>query len=121
MRTKAAVLRAVGGDWEITELELDPPKAGEVLIRFTAAGLCHSDDHLCTGDKLTLFEKRIVGSLFGSGNPFEEIPRVLDLYRAGRLKLDELITSRYRLEDLSQGYRDMLDGRNVRGLLVHEH
>src|SRR5215469_9069399 len=50
MRTRAAVLRDVGKDWEITELDLDPPKAGEVLIRFVAAGLCHSDDHLRTGD-----------------------------------------------------------------------
>ena len=73
------------------------------------------------GSELTLFEKRIVGSLFGSGNPFEEIPRMLELYRAGRLKLDELVTTRYRLEDISQGYHDMLDGKNIRGLLVHEH
>jgi S-(hydroxymethyl)glutathione dehydrogenase/alcohol dehydrogenase len=73
------------------------------------------------GAELTLFEKRLVASLFGSGNPFEEIPRTLELYQAGRLKLDELITTRYGLEDVSQGYRDMLDGRNIRGLLVHGH
>jgi NDMA-dependent alcohol dehydrogenase len=68
---------------------------------------------------LTVLEKRVQGALFGGGNPFEEIPRMLDLYRAGRLKLDELVTTRYRLDELNQGYRDMLDGRNVRGLLVH--
>ena len=39
MKTKAAVLRGTGTDFEITELELDPPKAGEVLIRYVAAGL----------------------------------------------------------------------------------
>jgi S-(hydroxymethyl)glutathione dehydrogenase/alcohol dehydrogenase len=50
MKTRAAVIRGIGQDWEITELDLDPPKAGEVLIRFVAAGLCHSDDHLRTGD-----------------------------------------------------------------------
>jgi alcohol dehydrogenase (nicotinoprotein) len=68
---------------------------------------------------LTVLEKRVVGALFGGGNPFEEIPRMLELYRAGDLKLDELITTRYRLEDVNQGYRDLLDGRNIRGLLVH--
>ena len=73
------------------------------------------------GFELTLFEKRIQGALFGGGNPFEEIPRMLELYRSGRLKLDELITTRYRLEDVNQGYRDLLDGRNVRGLIVHGH
>ena len=60
-------------------------------------------------------------ALFGGGNPFDEIPRMLELYRAGRLKLDELVTTRYRLEDVNQGYRDLLDGRNVRGVLIHEH
>ena len=48
------------------------------------------------------------------------IPRLLDLYRAGQLKLDELITTRYRLDDVNQGYRDMLDGRNIRGLMIHD-
>jgi alcohol dehydrogenase (nicotinoprotein) len=50
MKTRAAVLRDVGKDWEVIELDLDPPREGEVLIRFAAAGLCHSDDHLRTGD-----------------------------------------------------------------------
>jgi len=40
MKTRAAVLRDMGKDWEITELDLDPPRDGEVLIRFVAAGLC---------------------------------------------------------------------------------
>ena len=50
MKTRAAVLRDMGKDWEIIEMDLDPPKEGEVLVRFAAAGLCHSDDHLRTGD-----------------------------------------------------------------------
>ena len=58
--------------------------------------------------------------LFGSGNPFDTIPRLLELYRAGQLKLDELVTNRYRLDDVNQGYRDMLDGRNIRGLMIHD-
>jgi Zn-dependent alcohol dehydrogenase len=70
--------------------------------------------------ELTLFEKRIQGALFGGGNPFDEIPRLLELYKAGRLKLDELVTTRYTLDEVNQGYRDMLDGRNVRGLLIHD-
>jgi alcohol dehydrogenase (nicotinoprotein) len=46
MRTRAAVLRKAGTPWEVTELELDPPKANEVLIQMEAAGLCHSDEHI---------------------------------------------------------------------------
>src|SRR4029077_817450 len=46
MKTRAAVLRKGGQPWEITELDLDEPKAGEVLVRMRAAGLCHSDEHI---------------------------------------------------------------------------
>jgi alcohol dehydrogenase (nicotinoprotein) len=46
MKTRAAVLRQGGQPWEITELDVDEPKAGEVLIRYEAAGLCHSDEHI---------------------------------------------------------------------------
>jgi NDMA-dependent alcohol dehydrogenase len=74
-----------------------------------------------TSFELTLFEKRIQGALFGGGNPFDDIPLLIDLYRSGRLKLDELITSTYRLEDVNQGYQDLLDGKNVRGVMILEH
>ena len=73
------------------------------------------------GFELTLLEKRIQGALFGGGNPFEEIPRMLELYRAGRLRLDELVTARYPLEDVNRGYQDLSHGRNIRGMLIHEH
>jgi Zn-dependent alcohol dehydrogenase len=71
--------------------------------------------------ELTLFQKRIEGVLFGGGNPFDDIPLMIEMYRSGRLKLDELITSRYRLEDVNQGYQDLLDGKNVRGVMILEH
>jgi S-(hydroxymethyl)glutathione dehydrogenase/alcohol dehydrogenase len=71
--------------------------------------------------ELTLFGKRIQGALFGGGNPFEEIPRMLDMYRAGKLKLDELVTRRYSLGEVQQGYQDLVDGKNVRGVIMHEH
>ncbi len=65
MKTRAAVLRELGKDWEIIELDLDPPREGEVLIRFVAAGLCHSDDHLRTGDIPVRYP--IVGGHEGAG------------------------------------------------------
>lgn len=52
MKSKAAVLRGVGVDWEVTEVELDPPKAGEVLVKMAYAGVCHSDEHFYTGDSV---------------------------------------------------------------------
>jgi NDMA-dependent alcohol dehydrogenase len=50
MKTKAAVLWGLHQKWEVTELDLDGPREQEVLVKLTASGLCHSDDHLVTGD-----------------------------------------------------------------------
>ena len=50
MKCKAAIVHGVGQDWSVEEIEVDPPKAGEVLVKWTHAGLCHSDEHLLTGD-----------------------------------------------------------------------
>jgi S-(hydroxymethyl)glutathione dehydrogenase/alcohol dehydrogenase len=68
---------------------------------------------------LTLNEKRIHGSLFGSSNPFHDILKMLKLYRTGHLKLDELVTRNYKLEDINQGYEDLLAGENIRGVILH--
>ena len=49
--TRAAIARPPHPEaWEITELELQDPKAHEVRVRVMAAGLCHSDDHITHGD-----------------------------------------------------------------------
>lgn len=66
---------------------------------------------------LTLYEKQVRGSLFGSSNPRRDIPRLLDLHKSGQLKLDELITREYTLDDVNQGYADMHSGVNIRGLI----
>ena len=50
MKTQAAVVYEPGKRIEIEELDLDKPQSGEVLIRYTYAGLCHSDIHVAHGD-----------------------------------------------------------------------
>ena len=68
---------------------------------------------------LTLMEKQVVGSLFGSGNPRADIPKLLGLWREGQLDLDGLITKTYTLDQINDGYQDMRDGKNIRGVLVY--
>jgi alcohol dehydrogenase (nicotinoprotein) len=74
-----------------------------------------------SGSILTLFRKTIKGSLFGDCNPTTDIPKILGLYQAGDLKLDEIITRTYKLEEVNEGYDDLLAGKNVRGVMIHEH
>ncbi|MCW2740372.1 MAG: adhB [Blastococcus sp.] len=71
------------------------------------------------GQLATVFEQRIQGSLFGSCNPFTDIPMLLRLHEEGRLELDRLITRRYSLDEVNQGYRDQAAGETIRGLLEH--
>ncbi|HUW03305.1 MAG TPA: alcohol dehydrogenase catalytic domain-containing protein, partial [Acidimicrobiales bacterium] len=50
MKSRAAVLHGTNQEWKIEEIEVDAPKAGEVIVEWKAAGLCHSDEHMVTGD-----------------------------------------------------------------------
>jgi NDMA-dependent alcohol dehydrogenase len=68
--------------------------------------------------RLAQWEKQIVGCIFGSVNSRADIPRLLGLYRDGLLDLDGMVTRTYTLEEINQGYQDMHDGRNIRGVLV---
>lgn len=73
------------------------------------------------GTILTLFKKTVKGTLFGDCNPTTDIPKILGLYQSGDLKLDEIITRTYTLDQVNEGYEDLLAGKNVRGVVVHEH
>ena len=65
----------------------------------------------------SMSNKEVKGTVFGSTNPREMIPRLLSMYREGELKLDELITNRYTLDEVNQGYADMRSGKNIRGII----
>lgn len=67
---------------------------------------------------LTFEEKTLTGSYFGSARPREDFPRLLALYRNKRLKLDELITRTYRIEEAPQAFADLASGKNARGVIV---
>ena len=67
---------------------------------------------------LTFEEKTLKGSYFGSARPQQDFPRLIGLYRGGRLKLDELITRTYGIEEAPQAFADLAAGRNARGVLL---
>ncbi|SDY39455.1 S-(hydroxymethyl)glutathione dehydrogenase / alcohol dehydrogenase [Modestobacter sp. DSM 44400] len=67
----------------------------------------------------TLYEQKIQGALYGMCNAYRDIPRLLRLYEEGKLKLEELITKRYSLDEVNQGYQDQRDGTIIRGVLQH--
>lgn len=93
-------------------------KRGRVVI--TAIG--HPDEATAAMSvwEMTLYEKEVRGALFGSSNPRVDIVRILQHHRQGTVMLDELITKTYRLDEINQGYDDMLAGRNIRGVVLYD-
>ena len=69
---------------------------------------------------LVLHNKRLLGSFVGSIRPRLDLPMLVELYRAGKLQLDDLITKRYPLDDLPQAFDDMEAGNVARGVLVFD-
>ena len=67
---------------------------------------------------LTHVDRGLLGCRYGSARPHHDIPRYVALYREGRLKLDELISHRYPLEDFEAAVSDLREGRLARGVLV---
>jgi S-(hydroxymethyl)glutathione dehydrogenase/alcohol dehydrogenase len=71
--------------------------------------------------EMAIYQKRLQGALFGAMSPSRDIPRLLQMYQAGNLRLKELVTRTYTLDTLNQGYADMFAGINLRGVLIHDH
>jgi S-(hydroxymethyl)glutathione dehydrogenase/alcohol dehydrogenase len=67
---------------------------------------------------LPVLEKRLLGCWYGGAQVHRDLPRLLELYQEGVLKLDELVTRTYALDEINQAFADMEAGRNARGVIV---
>src|SRR5438477_278241 len=110
MKTKAAILWEVGKDWSVEEIELDPPKEGEVLVKMAASGLCHSDEHLLTGD--LPFDLPIIGGHEGAGVVEEVGPGVTTL-KAGDHVVFGFIPSCGRCPSCSTGHPKLAGAKRI--------
>ena len=63
-------------------------------------------------------ERKVIGSAMGSTRLSVDVPRLIDLYRHGRLKLDELITNRYPLEQINTAIEEVETGRVLRNVIL---
>jgi NDMA-dependent alcohol dehydrogenase len=92
-------------------------KGGKAVVVGVAAP---KDTTTIRTGSLTFEEKTLTGSYFGSARPRQDFPRLLALYREKRLKLDELVTRRYRIDEAPQAFADLAEGRNARGVIVFD-
>jgi S-(hydroxymethyl)glutathione dehydrogenase/alcohol dehydrogenase len=90
-------------------------KGGTAVV----VGVAKATDTVTIGAFMIPFvEKTLVGSMYGSARPSVDFPRLLNLYKAHRLKLDELVSATYRIEDANRAFADMQTGVNARGVIV---
>ena len=87
METRAAILWEPNAPWSVETITLDPPKQGEVLVEMVASGMCHSDEHLVTGD--LPFDLPIIGGHEGAG-VVEEAGSEIVKFDPARVTDDEL-------------------------------
>ncbi|MHB8596897.1 MAG: Zn-dependent alcohol dehydrogenase [Ktedonobacteraceae bacterium] len=66
---------------------------------------------------LVLSQKTVMGTLYGDSQPRFDILNLLKMYGAGKLKLDELVTRTYTLDQVNEAYADMVGGKNIRGVI----
>jgi NDMA-dependent alcohol dehydrogenase len=99
----------------ITEAFASIRKAGACVV--TSLGPSTDFGIPISAFELTLYQKKLLGSMFGAVAPIRDTVKMLELYQAGRLNLDDVITTRYGLDEVNEGYADMHAGRNVRGLV----
>ncbi|MDQ4117097.1 MAG: NDMA-dependent alcohol dehydrogenase [Actinomycetota bacterium] len=94
-------------------------RRGGVMVLTSAAPVLQRDVQF---DLFTfaMSGKRLQGSLYGTTNSRNDVPLMAELYRNGSLKLDELITRTYPLEDINQAFADMQEGKNLRGVIVYD-
>jgi S-(hydroxymethyl)glutathione dehydrogenase/alcohol dehydrogenase len=94
-------------------------KGGKVQV--TAVGHFGEKNMTFRAGALITYHRQVRGALAGDSNLMYDIPKLLGLYKSGQLKLDELVTRKYALDEINQAYQDMHDGKNIRGVIIHEH
>ena len=117
MADKAILCVGLAQGEHVAQLMALIKKAGRGVVTAVA-------NTMATDVQLNLFDfamqrKELVGCLFGNANPRYDIPRLLNLYLDGRLRLDEMVTRVYALDEVNQGYQDLRDGKLIRGVIHH--
>jgi S-(hydroxymethyl)glutathione dehydrogenase/alcohol dehydrogenase len=84
----------------------------------TAVQVSGIEEEITIDMRLFEWDKIYINPLYGKCRPQVDFPKLMRLYKIGSLKLDEMITKEYQLDDLQIAFDDMLEGRNAKGVVV---
>jgi Zn-dependent alcohol dehydrogenase len=108
VQMRAVVLNEPGRPVAVRTILLEPPRRGEVLVRVVAAGVCHSDVH----------RKSIIGSYYGSADPAETFPGLVELVRSGRLELGDVVSDLIELDGVEDAFERLRRGEGGRSVVI---
>jgi len=86
---------------------------GEVIV----IGMVPFDSRVSINGRAFMRDKVLRGCVYGSTRPLVDMPRIVDLYMAGRLKIDELVTRTYPLEGINDAFAAMKNGEVARSII----
>ncbi|PWJ60032.1 S-(hydroxymethyl)glutathione dehydrogenase/alcohol dehydrogenase/hypothetical protein [Dyadobacter jejuensis] len=86
----------------------------------TAIQVSGIEEEITIDMRLFEWDKVYINPLYGKCRPQIDFPNLMRLYKKGDLKLDEMITRAYRLDDLQQAFDDLLAGKNAKGVVVFD-
>ena len=92
----------------------------DARVVVTAIAPFHQMDVQLNLFNLAMFNQSLLGTVFGSASPRVQVPNLLNLFAAGQLKIDEIITQEYSLDQVQQGYDDQAAGTIIRGIVKFE-
>jgi S-(hydroxymethyl)glutathione dehydrogenase/alcohol dehydrogenase len=122
----AAIMGLTGGGAEYTFECIGNAKVIEQAFAATrkggtcvVVGVAKMTDQVTLGAFMLPFQEKVLtGSMYGSARPSIDFPRLLSLYKSHRLKLDELVTATYKIEEINRAFDDMQKGVNARGVIL---
>jgi Zn-dependent alcohol dehydrogenase len=143
MDVRAAVAHKAGAPLTIETVQLQGPKAGEVLVEIKATGICHTDEFTRSGADPEGWGVSVIigvagagqeiktrpfqlvtgrvwkGTAFGGARGRRDVPKIVDWYMEGKINIDDLITHKLKLADINQGFDLMHEGKSIRSVVVY--
>ena len=125
MKAKAAVAWKSGAPLTIETVDLEGPKAGEVLGEIKATGICHTDCYTLSGADIRTRPSQFVmcrnweGSAFGAARGRTDVPKIVDGYMEGKINIDDLITHTMPLDDINKGFDLMKRGESIQSVVIY--
>jgi len=84
----------------------------------TALQISGIEEEITIDMNLFEWDKTYLNPLYGKCNPQRDFPKIFKLYHQGKLLLDELVTTTYKLDELDRAFEDMLSGKNAKGVIL---